>query len=58
LFWFYPDGVFNRFNLAALRGCHTLNVCLFVCYQKQCQITSAILALFLVWEVTRPLNPL
>jgi hypothetical protein len=25
------DGVFGRFDLAALRGCHTLNVCLFVC---------------------------
>jgi hypothetical protein len=24
------DGVFGRFDLAALRGCHTLNVCLFV----------------------------
>jgi hypothetical protein len=23
------DGVFGRFDLAALRGCHTLNVCLF-----------------------------
>jgi hypothetical protein len=22
------DGVFGRFDLAALRGCHTLNVCL------------------------------
>jgi hypothetical protein len=26
------DGVFGRFDLAALRGCHTLNVCLFICY--------------------------
>jgi hypothetical protein len=26
------DGVFGRFDLVALcRGCHTLNVCLFVC---------------------------
>jgi hypothetical protein len=24
------NGVFGRFDLAALRGCHTLNVCLFV----------------------------
>ena len=24
------DGVFGRFDLAALCGCHTLNVCLFV----------------------------
>jgi hypothetical protein len=24
-------GVFGRFDLAALRGCHTLNVCLSVC---------------------------
>jgi hypothetical protein len=31
LFWFYlSDGVYGRFDLAALRG-HTLNVCLF-CY--------------------------
>jgi hypothetical protein len=27
-----PDGVFGRSDLAALRGCHTLNVCLFVYY--------------------------
>jgi hypothetical protein len=26
------DGVFGRFDLAALRGCHTLNVCLFVVF--------------------------
>ena len=25
------DGVFGRFDLAALCGCRTLNVCLFVC---------------------------
>jgi hypothetical protein len=25
------DGVFGRFDLVALCGCHTLNVCLFVC---------------------------
>jgi hypothetical protein len=25
------DGVFGRFDLAALRGCHTLNDCLFDC---------------------------
>ena len=25
------DGVFGRFDLAALGGCHTLNVC-YVCY--------------------------
>ena len=25
------DGVFGRFDLAAPCGCHTLNVCLFVC---------------------------
>jgi hypothetical protein len=24
------DGVFGRFDLVALCGCHTLNVCLFV----------------------------
>jgi hypothetical protein len=24
------DGVLGLFDLAALRGCHTLNVCLFV----------------------------
>jgi hypothetical protein len=27
------DGVFGRFDLVALCGCHTLNVCLFVCIQ-------------------------
>ena len=26
------DGVFGRFDLAALCGCRTLNFCLFVCY--------------------------
>jgi hypothetical protein len=26
------DGVFGRFDLVALSGCHTLDVCLFVCY--------------------------
>jgi hypothetical protein len=34
LFWFHPiDDVFGRFDLAALRGCHTLNmfVCLSAC---------------------------
>jgi hypothetical protein len=32
LFWFHPtDAVFGRFDLAALRGCHALNVSLFVC---------------------------
>jgi hypothetical protein len=32
-FVFIPsDGVFGRFILAALRGCHTLNFCLFVCF--------------------------
>jgi hypothetical protein len=25
------NGVFVCFDLAALRGCHSLNVCLFVC---------------------------
>jgi hypothetical protein len=25
------DGVFGRFDPVALCGCHTLNVCLFVC---------------------------
>jgi hypothetical protein len=25
------DGVFGRFDLVAMCGCHTLNVCLFVC---------------------------
>jgi hypothetical protein len=29
------DGVFGRFDLAALRGCHTLNVCLFVCQNEE-----------------------
>ena len=28
------DGVFGRFDLAALCGCRTLNVCLFVCSQE------------------------
>ena len=28
---FISDGVFGRFDLAALCGCHTLNFCLFVC---------------------------
>jgi hypothetical protein len=28
------DGVFGRFDLVALCGCHTLNVCLFVCIQE------------------------
>jgi hypothetical protein len=36
LFWFHTfDGVFGRFDLAAMRGCHTLNVCLFAKYTKQ-----------------------
>jgi hypothetical protein len=26
------DGVFGRFDQAALRGCHTSNVCIFVCF--------------------------
>ena len=26
------DGVFGRFDLAALCGCRTLNFCLFVCF--------------------------
>jgi hypothetical protein len=26
------DGVFGRLDLAALRGCHTLHVCLFVSF--------------------------
>jgi hypothetical protein len=25
------DGVFGRCDLAALRGCHTFNVCMFLC---------------------------
>jgi hypothetical protein len=29
------DGVFGRFDLVALCGCHTLNVCLFVCMPWQ-----------------------
>jgi hypothetical protein len=29
-----PNVVFGRFDRAALRGCHTLNVCLFV-YELQ-----------------------
>ena len=28
--WIHPIGVCGRFDLAALCGCHTLNVCLFV----------------------------
>ena len=27
------DGVFGRFDLAALCGCHTLNVCCCCCYE-------------------------
>ena len=27
VFWDPSDGVFGRFDLAALGGCHTLNVC-------------------------------
>jgi hypothetical protein len=29
------DGVFGRFDLVALCGCHTLNVCLFVCHSQK-----------------------
>jgi hypothetical protein len=31
------DGVFGRFDLAALRGCHSLNVWVFVCMLIQTQ---------------------
>jgi hypothetical protein len=40
------DGVFGRFDLAALRGCHTFNVCLF---EKKCSICSTI------WSAVRGL---
>jgi hypothetical protein len=50
----FADGVFGRFDLAALRGCHTLNVCLFanrafyilalVCYLLESLCTTHMLS--------------
>jgi hypothetical protein len=37
------DGVFGRFDLVALCGCHTLNVCLFVIDEKMLTSTGAVL---------------
>jgi hypothetical protein len=34
------NGVFGRFDLAALCGCHTLNVCLFVCFEAALKISE------------------
>ena len=35
------DGVFGRFDLAALCGCRTLNFCLFVCFDCSAKLMAA-----------------